>query len=182
MIHPKRRLIIHNGFTMAELMITVAILSILSAVGFASFSRSYSDRQLRLAAIELATVLAKTREIATKDIAIDSSCTITQRVDSLTRVVSATLDPADCIKTSLPSANLQAISGNTNLEVDKTTAFTFFSGGLSSDDSTPPVTDTTVRIRSSSASHQWCVNVTLPASIIRVGVDGGNGTCDYLRG
>ena len=163
---------------MAELMIVVAVISIISAIGLRSFSSSYTDRRLRLAAIELATVLSTARDIANKEIPGSNSCRITQTLTaSTTIVVGASQDcSTSSINTPLPTANLRSVSGLNNLSVDATRTFTFIYGGFSTNGSD---TEQTVRLSDPGTTTQYCVNLTLPSSIVRVGSAQGASASNY---
>ena len=171
----------YRAFTMAEILVAVAVISILAAVGFRSFSSSYTDRRLRLAAIELATVLTITRDIANKEISGSSSCRIIQTLTASTAVTTGTSQ--DCsgstINTPLPTANLRSVSGLNNLTVDANRTFTFIYGGFSTSGSD---TEQTVRLSNPGTTTQYCVNLTLPSSIVRVGAAQGASACNYRRG
>jgi prepilin-type N-terminal cleavage/methylation domain-containing protein len=172
----------NKGITMAELMVVVAIISILSVVGFRSFSSSYTDRRLRSAAIELATVLSSSRDIANKEIpAINAgSCRIIQTLTSSTGVITGTSQNnsgTPCINTVLPTANVKTASGLKNLSVDADQTFTFIYGGFST---SGVATEQTVRLSDSGTTTQYCVNLTLPSSIVRVGAAQGASACNYL--
>lgn len=167
------------GFTMAELMVAVAIITILAAIGFRSFSGSYTDRRLRLAAIELATVLTTARDIANKEIPGSNSCRITQTLTAATTVISGTSQDcsANVITTPLPTANLRSISGLTNLNVNANITYTFIYGGFSTSGN---LSQQTVRLSAPGTITQYCVDLTLPSSIVRVGTArGAFVACNY---
>ncbi|WP_172637159.1 pilus assembly FimT family protein [Cyanobium gracile] len=161
-------------------MIAVAVISILAAIGLSSFLSSYTDRRLRLAAIELSTALATAREIANKELPGTNSCRIVQTLTASTATITSTAQ--DCsgspIETPLPSANLKDISGLTNLTVDANRTFTFIYGGLSTNGTD---TEQTVRLSESSTTTSYCINLTLPSSIVRIGSAQGTSACNYQR-
>lgn len=169
----------HKGFTMIELVVGVAIISIFSAIALRSFSSSYTDRRLRSAAIELATVLSTARDIANKEISGSSSCIIVQTLTASTGSITGASQNCSggvTINSPLPSANLKSISGLTNLAVDANKSFTFIYGGFSTDGT---ATEQTVRLSDPGTTTQYCVNLTLPSSIVRIGASQGASTCNY---
>ena len=128
----------HNkkGFTIVELMITVSILGILTAVGFNSMSGFYEQRRLRNAALEAMDMIRERRAsfMATGTL----PCT--------------TLNPNDI--------NQRLVSGVTGLEVTNaaaggSTQICFTDDGLVSD-------QTTLLLSSPAVASQgdWCVVVT----------------------
>jgi prepilin-type N-terminal cleavage/methylation domain-containing protein len=174
------------GYTLIELLMVVVLISVLTGTFLSSQSSSFvSYSKLRLAAAELAGAMAKARDTAARNINVVDSvadiCSIKQTVDSTTTNVTTALDPANCINSSLlPNAiNIRSRSGLSTLNVDQTTVFTFRSEGMSTNPDTT-LTDQTVRLSDSRSPTIICVNLTNPASIIRLGlVKAGATSCDY---
>lgn len=182
-----------SGYTLVELLMVVIIIGVLSVTFLSTQSASLvSYGKLRLAAAELAGAMAKARDTAAKNINISvdststSTCSIVQTVDSTTTNVTTTLLPANCISASLlPNAiNLRDRSGASNLAVDQTIVFKFLSEGMSADPNpsppTPLLTEQTILLSDPRSTTKICVNLTIPASIIRVGLKkAGSESCDY---
>jgi hypothetical protein len=129
--------------------------------------------------------MAKARDTAARNITVIDSltdvCSIKQTIDSTTTNVTTATVPANCISSSLlPNAiNLRARSGDSNLNVNQTTVFTFQSEGMSTNTDTT-LTDQTVRLSDPRSPTVVCVNLTIPASIIRLGlIKAGSTSCDY---
>jgi len=171
-----------RGYTLVELLMVVVLISLLAGAFLSSQSSSFvSYTKLRLAAAELAGAMAKARDTAAKNITIDSDCSLTLTVNSTTTGVSPVLSGSNCFSsTLLPNAiNIRDRSGNNNLNIDQTTSFTFRSEGMSTNTDTS-LTDQTIRISDSRSPTIICVNLTLPTSIIRLGLlKAGSTTCDY---
>lgn len=170
------------GYTLIELLMVVILISVLSGVFLTSQSSSFvSYGRLKLAAAELSGTIAKARDTAAKNISIDSTCSIVQTVDSATTNVTTALSPANCISSSLlPNAiSLRVRSGASTLVVNQTTVFTFRSEGMSTN-ADASLTDQTIRLSDPRSTTVICVNLTIPASIIRLGlIKAGSTTCDY---
>jgi prepilin-type N-terminal cleavage/methylation domain-containing protein len=174
------------GYTLIELLMVVVLISVLGGTFLQSHSSSFvSYKKLRLAASELAGAMAKARDTAARNITVVDSltdvCSIKQTIDSTTTNVTTATVPANCISSSLlPNAiNLRARSGDSNLNVNQTTVFTFQSEGMSTNTDTT-LTDQTVRLSDPRSPTVVCVNLTIPASIIRLGlIKAGSTSCDY---
>jgi hypothetical protein len=163
-------------------LMVVVLISVLAGTFLSSQSSSFvSYTKLRLAAAELSGAMAKARDTAAKNITIDSDCSLTLTVNSTTTAVSPALSGTNCFSsTLLPSAiNIRDRSGNNNLNIDQTTSFTFRSEGMSTN-ADASLTDQTVRISDSRSPTIICVNLTIPTSIIRLGLlKAGATSCDY---
>ncbi len=170
------------GYTLIELLMVVVLISVLGGTFLSTQSSSFvSYGKLRLAAAELSGTIARARDTAAKNISVDATCSIVQTVDSTTTNVTTALLPANCISSSLlPNAiNLRDRSGASSLVVDQTTVFTFQSEGMSTNADTS-LTDQTIRLSDPRSTTVICVNLTIPASIIRLGlIKAGSTTCDY---
>ncbi|MFZ0407189.1 MAG: hypothetical protein WAM11_03645, partial [Cyanobium sp.] len=123
-----------QGSSLIELLMVVILISVLGAAFLNTQSSSFVGySRLRLAASELSGAMAQARDAAARNIVVDSNCSIVQTVDQDTANVTTTLNPANCISTTLlPNAiNLRVRSGATNLTLDQGAVFTFRSEGMS---------------------------------------------------
>lgn len=171
-----------KGYTLIELLMVTVIVSLLASIFFSSQSSSFVNHsKIRLAAAELSGAIAGARDAAAKNITVDSNCNILQTVDKATTNVTTSLSPANCISsTLLPNAiNLRDRSGSSSLNIDQTTVLTFRADGMSTNTDTKLI-DQTIRLSDPRSSSVICVNLTIPASIIRLGLSKpGNEDCDY---
>lgn len=170
------------GYTLIELLMVVILISVLGGTFLSTQSSSFvSYSKLRFAAAELSGTMARARDAAAKNVTVDSTCSIVQTVDSTTTNVTTALSPANCISSSLlPNAiNIRDRSGASKLVVDQTTVFTFRSEGMSTN-ADASLTDQTIRLSDPRSTTVICVNLTIPTSIIRLGlIKAGNTGCDY---
>ena len=170
------------GYTLIELLMVVVLISVLGGTFLSTHSSSFvSYGKLRLAAAELSGTIARARDTAAKNISVDVNCSIVQTVDSTTTNVTTALSPANCISSSLlPNAiNIRDRSAASSLVVDQTTVFTFRSEGMSTN-ADASLTDQTIRLSDPRSTTVICINLTIPTSIIRLGlIKAGNTTCDY---
>jgi prepilin-type N-terminal cleavage/methylation domain-containing protein len=170
-----------KGYTLIELLMVTVIVSLLASIFFSSQSSFVNYSKIRLAAAELSGAIAGARDAAAKNITVDSNCNILQTVDKATTNVTTSLSPANCISsTLLPNAiNLRDRSGSSSLNIDQTTVLTFRADGMSTNTDTK-LTNQTIRLSDPQSSSVICVNLTIPASIIRLGLSKpGNEDCDY---
>ena len=170
-----------KGYTLIELLMVTVIVSLLASIFFSSQSSFVNYSKIRLAAAELSGAIAGARDAAAKNITVDSNCNILQTVDKATTNVTTSLSPANCISsTLLPNAiNLRDRSGSSSLNIDQTTVLTFRADGMSTNTDTKLI-DQTIRLSDPRSSSVICVNLTIPASIIRLGLSKpGNEDCDY---
>jgi prepilin-type N-terminal cleavage/methylation domain-containing protein len=131
----------HNkkGFTIVELMITVSILGILTAVGFNSMSGFYEQRRLRNAALEAMDMIRERR-----------AKVMAERLTT----------PDNCFSLNPDNINQRLVSGVTGLEVNAETGgstelcFTSEEGSIG--------TQMTLLLSSPAVASQgnWCVVVS----------------------
>ncbi|MEA5415419.1 pilus assembly FimT family protein [Synechococcus sp. BA-132 BA5] len=171
LLNPRRRA--DQGFTLIELMVTVAVISILSAVGFRSFSGFLEQQKLRQAALELAGMLRNSRALAMKN---GAACQIIQTTTA-TFGADSSLTGNTCTSTNVPALNLRASSGSSVLMATNAT-FTFTPNGFASG------TSATTLLSSSLATSQWCVSLISPSALIRVGwtTRSNVNACNYVSG
>lgn len=171
-----------EGYTLIELLMVVIVISVLGGTFLSTQSSSFVGfSRLKLGAAELSGAMAKARDIAAKNISIDTNCSIVQTVDQSTTNITTSLSPSNCISTSLlPSAiNLRARSGASNLTLNQGAVFTFRSEGMSTNtDAT--VTDQTIRLSDPRSNIIICINLSIPTAMIRQGlIQQGKTQCDY---
>lgn len=171
------------GFTLLELLVTAAVLVVLSSVSFPVLVRSYEDQKLRQGAIELQGHLLRSRTLARR---LQSPCSlsISSGDRGATVQVSGTTGVTNnaCADTNLPVLNLSAetaVRGLCISDVDGTrcstpAGITFLPLGVLAGASR------TLYLSGSATATQFCVDVSL--TLIRVGFRNANsGACTYSR-
>jgi prepilin-type N-terminal cleavage/methylation domain-containing protein len=160
-----------DGFTLVELMSAVAIMTILAAISWQAMQAPLQEQRLRQAAVELADLLNTARTTAAKN---STTCTISQLTVSR---VTSNCDPLRPLALNLSligPANLRIVAPIPPL----TNTFIFTKYGTL-EGATSIITVLGV---SSGTSWQWCVDVSAPAAIVRVGTRANAAsTCNYLR-
>ena len=170
------------GYTLIEMMVTVAIVGVVSAITLTSFRPYFQEQKLRLAAGELENQLTTGRTIATKN---SGNCRI--RLLSTT-TASFVADPDlinDVCTGKLRELNLY-LSASTDLTISGDTTYTFTKIGTL-DGAIPPgsgATSFTTLLSSSATPWVWCVNVSWPTGLVRVGTKNSTNekSCNYRRG
>jgi len=113
------RLISRQGFTLLELMVTVAVIGIVSSLAIRSTYTYLQEQKLRQAANELVSYLLTARAKALREASVSGgSCEV--KLDASTNTVAPTADQPDNVcknSPSLPSLNLLAASGSSNLTI-----------------------------------------------------------------
>lgn len=162
-----------SGFTIAELMITVAIISILSAIAFRPFGAFYASQKLKYAAIELAGYLRTSRAIALKDGGV---CQIERITATPVIFGPSSLAGNKCTSANSPNINLATLSGLDNLSASSATVSFVRHGFMAGSSST-------IRIKSTGTTTEWCINILSPSALVRVGhAEGSTADCDYVSG
>lgn len=170
------------GFTLVELLVTAAILVVVSSVSFPSLVRSYEDQKLRQAAIELQAHLLRGRTLAQR---LQSRCSLSISNGSAVQV-SGTAGATNnaCAAANLPSLNLSAETAVRGLCVSNA------DGGPASC-STPAAIQfiplgvlagapQTLFLSGTATNTQFCVDLSL--TLIRVGFrNASSGACTYSR-
>lgn len=165
-----------RGFTIVELVVTTAVLVILSTVGLRSMFVFNEQRKLRSAAVELAGYLQVARAAANSE---NAPCRIA-------------LDPANggsfapdpspmgnaCSKagTLPPGVRLRGLVGSRNLQASVLQGafpLTFSPEGTISQGATVLLSSVDVPDRS------WCVNVAAPLATVRLGWLNADNRCNY---
>lgn len=161
-----------NGFTVVELLVTVAIISILSAIAFRPFANFYNSQRLKYTAIELAGYIRTARAIALKDGGV---C---QLAISGTTIAPSSLSGNKCTTGKPASLDLSSHSGAPGIEIVTPIPATisFVRHGFMAGSSE------TIRIKSSGSSTEWCINILSPSALVRVGHAEGSATCNYVTG
>lgn len=169
-----------QGFTLVELMVTAAVLVLISSISFPNLVRFYEDQKLRQAAIELQSHLQRGRTLAQR---LQSRCTlaISSGAGGTTAQVSGS---GACAATNLATLNLSTTVGVRGLCISNV-------DGGPTNCSTPPDTSfvplgvlegapRTLYLSGTATGTQFCVNLTL--TLIRVGFRNANsGACTYSR-
>ncbi|MCX5947158.1 MAG: prepilin-type N-terminal cleavage/methylation domain-containing protein [Cyanobacteria bacterium] len=164
-----------GGFTLVELMSAVAILSILAAISWQAMQAPLQEQRLRQTAVELEDLLNTARTTAVKT---SSTCTISQLTVSSITSNCVTSRPLALNLSLIGPANLRINDPTTNPNLPFTKTFIFTKYGTL--DGATSIT--AVLGVSSGTSWQWCVDVSAPAAIVRVGTRANaTSTCNYLR-
>lgn len=160
-----------QGFTVVELMVTVAIISILSAVAFRPFMAFYSSQKIKYAAIEVAGYLRMARAIALKDGGV---CEISVSGNTLS---SSSLSGNKCTASNLPILNPSSVAGIAGLTMTSdSTSIAFVRHGFMAGSSN------TIRLKSTSTGTEWCINTLSPSALVRIGHAEGSASCNYVTG
>jgi len=166
-----------DAFTLIEVLIVAAVLSILSLVALRSMLVFSEQRKLRTAAVELSGYLQVARNVAN---AGNAPCTI-----ALTSSIGGTFAPDSSVTNNAckpgnipPAVRLGGFAGSRDLQ-----ATTLPGGGSFPLTFTPEGTvqqGATVVISSANVPNgAWCVDVLAPLATIRLGWQQSGGTCNY---
>lgn len=161
-----------DSFTLVELMITVVVLLTLSSIAFRSFSDFLEQRKLRQAAIELAGLLRTSRTLAVKNAA---SCQIIQTSSSTaTFGANSSFTGNTCTSSNVPPLSLRAAAGSNAVSATDAT-FTFTRSGFAAGSSA------TTLISSPNSQSRYCVSLTSPSAIVRIGWTNGSAvsSCNF---
>ena len=169
------------GFTLVELLVTAAVLLVVSSVSFPNVVRFYEDQKLRQAAIELQSHLLRGRTLATR---LQSNCILAISVGAggaAVQVSGAAVTNNACAAANLQALNLSAVTGVRGLCVTAAGSgcaapadITFLPLGVLSG------APRTLFLSGSATGTQFCVDLNL--TLIRVGFrNGGSGACTYDR-
>jgi prepilin-type N-terminal cleavage/methylation domain-containing protein len=173
------------GFTLVELLVTAAVLVVVSSVSFPNLVRFYEDQKLRQAAIELQSHLLRGRTLARR---LQSLCSlsISNGAGGATVQVSGSAGVTNnaCSSTNLPPLNLTTEVGVRGLCIRNTdglpatctapAAITFIPIGVLAG------APQTLFLSGTATNTQFCVNTSL--TLIRVGFrNGSSGACTYSR-
>lgn len=165
-----------QGFTLIEVLVTVAVLGILASVGSASLIRSVQIWGLRSTAVELAGYLENAQAVAAghKD---DPDASTVRCILAITGTGDA-LQIGPTAAANNVCANLPATQLLPNsliplaMKAPSVTTFTFGPGG------TLPATITSVLSSANAGNTQYCVQLQAPSALVGIGRMQG-GTCNY---
>jgi prepilin-type N-terminal cleavage/methylation domain-containing protein len=168
-----------DGFTVVELMSVVAILSILAAISWQAMRAPLQEQRLRQTAVELEDLLNTARTTAVKT---SATCKISQQTVSGIPVFTSydsTLAKNNCATSRALYLNPYLI-GTSKLAIAGPNPFTFTFTKYGTLDGATSLT--TILSAPSVTAWQWCVDVSAPAAIVRVGTrPNATSTCNYLR-
>jgi len=170
-----------SGFTMIELMVTVAILAILTALPLISLSGSRADRQrdaLNATSRDLASWLERVRRRAS--LGLTSGCSVTISSGALAADAAiATVNPSDClpadpvlrldgeVATLLPDLSLSMPAGSVVFTASVTTTPAAYPG-------------VEIGFSSAGANLRRCLSLSNGSGQVRLGAaSDSSGTCTY---
>lgn len=179
-LHPVQRWRPAASFTLVELLVTAAVLMVVSSISFPSLVRFYEDQKLRQAAIELQSHLQRGRTLAQR---LQNNCSLSISAGGVgsTAQVSGT---GACANTNLPPLNLSTEVGVRGLCVSNAddgpttcttpSGITFLPLGVLVGD------PQTLYLSGTATGTQFCLNLSL--TLVRVGFrNASSGTCTYSR-
>ena len=149
---------------MIELMVTVAVIGIVSSILIPFSIRNYTNQQLRTAAVTLSGHLRAARQAA---LAEDATCTVT--ITATGEVTSA----GSCAG-RVPPVNVTLETRLNDLAITGDLTVVFNRVGIT------PAQTTTV-LSSNQTPNGLCVGVSTPLGIVRTGVRTAGGVCTYGR-
>jgi len=165
------KLLSRQAFTLLELMVTVAVIGIVSSIVIPSTFRFLQEQKLRQAANELVSYLLTARAKALREASVSGkACEV--MLDNSDKTASPTTNPANVCKDAppLPILNLGTASGDGNLTITSNQGsspylITFTRmGTVASSNLSPDALVSLPRIfylSHTSAKHQRCVMVDL---------------------
>jgi prepilin-type N-terminal cleavage/methylation domain-containing protein len=165
------------GFTLVELLVTAAVLVVVSSVSFPNVVRFYEDQKLRQAAIELQSHLQRGRTLAQR---LQNRCTLAISTGAGGAAVQLSGSGA-CATANLQALDLSAVTGVRGLSVtcsgsgcSTPVAINFLPLGVLAGD------PQTLFLSGTATNTQFCVDLNL--TLIRVGFrNGSSGACTYSR-
>ena len=165
------------GFTLVELLVTAAVLVVVSSVTFPSVLRFYEDQKLRQAAIELQSHLQRGRTLAQR---LQTNCVLAISGGAGGAAVQVTGTDA-CAAANLQALNLSALTGVRGLCVTSTgtscsapAAINFLPIGVLAG------TPQTIYLTGTATNTQFCVDLNL--TLIRLGFrHASSGACTNTR-
>ncbi len=169
------------GFTLVELLVTAAVLVVVSSISFPNVVRFYEDQKLRQAAIELQSHLQRGRTLAQR---FQNLCTLgisSGAAGAAVQVSGTTVTNNSCAAANLQALDLSAVTGVSGLSVtcsgsgcSTPVAINFLPLGVLAGDAQ------TVFLAGTATATQFCVDLNL--TLIRVGFrNGSSGACTYSR-
>ncbi|MCP9793119.1 prepilin-type N-terminal cleavage/methylation domain-containing protein [Vulcanococcus limneticus Candia 3F8] len=176
-----------TAFTLTELMITVTVLGILSAIALRVTGVEWRRGRVNAVAVELTGWLEAVRRASLKGNPCQVTIHTTSSAPAGSTVASAAVDPsvaseAAIVNTCLNQDPLQITSissGSDRYAISADpTVFTFTPRGTVV--GLNPSTGLEVRISLNNTAPMRCVQISSPLGLIRVGNDeDGSGTCTY---
>ena len=158
-----------NGFTLSELMVTVAVLGVLAIAGSVGLIRSSRIWGLRSAAVELAGYLENAQAVAAGS---TGSCTLAITGNGDAQQIGPTAAANNACANLPPAQLLPSSPIPLALNPATVTAFTLGPRG------TLATTVTTVLSAPNTGNTEYCVQLRAPSALVGIGLNRG-GTCDY---
>jgi len=165
----KQSTISHSGFTLVELLISTAILGILSGLAIPSFFRQWEDERLNAAN---KTLVAWVDDLRKRAIQNSIPCDIT--FDLTNAIASSQCDHETTIKQSIDLRNLISNSNGINMTmIEGTNRWTFSPRGT-----TTSAAELQLSLTGSDDLGR-CIRLMAPLGLLRSGRLNQEGQCDY---